>query len=67
MTAAQKRGLISSTYHITQKYWASPLFKYRMIDSQSYCTKKYHHNSLLYAVQEDYFNLHLVTCKCMVW
>ena len=36
MTAAQKRGLISSTSHTIQEYWASPLSKGGMVDSNGY-------------------------------
>ena len=50
-TAAQKRGLGSSTGHITQKYWASSLSKGSLMDSNTY---KYHHNSPSYAIPDVY-------------
>ena len=36
MPAVQNRGFISNTSHMIQEYWASPLSKDRMVDSNGY-------------------------------
>ena len=40
MSAAQKRRLCSSTSHITQENWTTPLSKASLVDSNTYCMEK---------------------------
>ena len=44
MTAAEKRRLTSSTPHINQEYWASPLSKGKLTDRNTYHKEKYYHH-----------------------
>ena len=40
MTAAEKGGLVSSTFHFSQEYWASPLSKGSLEYSNSWYKEK---------------------------
>ena len=65
MTAAQKRGLCSSTAHMIQKYWASSLSKGSLVDTNSCYKEKHNTFNNIWGCSVFVFNISNFLC-CFV-